>query len=78
MAVPERLSELRATWITNFGSDRRIPVATLDAVLAAIEKDGPQSLETLLSQHSVQNSSELLRTLMYLLKFNILRLLYEG
>lgn len=72
MAAPERLSVIRTTWITNFGADGRTPVATLDAILAAIEKDGPQSVDTLLTQHSAQNP-ELLRALMYLLKFNILR-----
>lgn len=74
MAVPERLSELQTIWITNFGADRRIPVATLDAVLAAIEKDGPQSIETILNRHADKNPTELFRTLTYLLKFNILQL----
>ena len=71
MAVPERLSEIRKTWITNFGADRRTTVA-IDAVLAAIAKGGPQSVETILNQHPEQNSRELLRTLTYLLKFNVL------
>lgn len=74
MSAPERLSELQTIWITNFGADRRIPVATLDAVLAAIEKDGPQSIETILTRHADKNPTELFRTLTYLLKFNILQL----
>lgn len=71
MAAPECLSEIRKTWITNFGAERRTPVATLDAILAAIESN-PQSVETILNQHPEQNPRELLRTLMYLLKFNVL------
>lgn len=39
MAAPERLSELRSIWMTNFGADRRTPVATLDIILAEIEKE---------------------------------------
>lgn len=74
MSALERLSELRTTWISNFGADRRTIVATIDAVLAAIEKDGPQSIEAILKRHADKNPTELLRTLTYLLKFNILQL----
>lgn len=74
MATPEHLSELQTTWITNFGANMRIPIATIDAVLAAIEENGPQSIETIMNQHSDQKNTALFRTLAYLLKFNILRL----
>ena len=77
MSVPERLGELQTTWITNFGADRRAPVATIEAVLAAIEKDGPQSIETILNQHTDRHPIELLRTLAYLLKFDILQIEHQ-
>ena len=74
MSAPERLSEIRTNWITGFGADRRISVTTIDAILASIEKDGSQSLGTIVNKHADKNTTQLYRTITYLLKFNILRL----
>jgi glycosyltransferase involved in cell wall biosynthesis len=74
MAIPECLGQVRSTWITNFGADRRIPIATVEAILDAIAKEGPQPVAAILSQYADKNPIQLLRTLVYLIKFDILRL----
>jgi alpha-maltose-1-phosphate synthase len=74
MATPEGLSELQKNWMTGFGAERRNTKTTLDTVLATFAKDGSQTLETILNKHPHIPPTELFRTLMYLLKFDVLRL----
>ncbi|MBH8555999.1 glycosyltransferase family 4 protein [Nostocaceae cyanobacterium CENA357] len=73
MGTPEHLQQLRQNWITNFGADRRSANSTVDGILAAIAQHGAVSIETIIHQHPDVSSTELLRTVMYLLKFDILR-----
>jgi starch synthase len=76
MATPERWSEIQTIWITNFGTDRRMPLDTINRILVAIQQAGSLSVEAIVKQFASQNPTELaylLRTLGYLLKFDILR-----
>ncbi|BAZ47999.1 hypothetical protein NIES4103_06040 [Nostoc sp. NIES-4103] len=73
MSTPEHLQQIRQNWITNFGADRRITNAIIDAVLAAIAQQGSVSIATILQQHGDVSPTLLLRTLMYLIKFDVLR-----
>lgn len=76
MATPERLNEIRKTWITNFGADRRTDIEVLDHLLAVIAQTGSQSVQEILNQYASDNPIQLaylLRSLVYLLKFDILR-----
>ena len=73
MNTPEHLQQLRQNWITNFGADRRTTNATIDAVLAAIAQQGSVSIATILQQHADVSPTLLLRTLVYLIKFDVLR-----
>ncbi|MBE9193730.1 glycosyltransferase family 4 protein [Gloeocapsopsis crepidinum LEGE 06123] len=74
MATPQQLNAIQQIWITNFGAEKRIAVATIDAIVTAIAQNGSLSVAQILSQFSEQNTAKLLRTLVYLLKFDILRL----
>lgn len=74
MATPQQLNAIQQIWITNFGAERRIPIATIDAIVRAIAEHGSLSVAQILSQFPEENASKLLRTLVYLLKFDILRL----
>lgn len=74
MATPQGLSKLQKNWMTNFGAERRNTKATLNAVLEMFVQEGSQSLEAILNKHPHISPAELFRTLMYLLKFDILRL----
>ncbi|RCJ17774.1 glycosyl transferase [Nostoc minutum NIES-26] len=73
MSTPEHLQQLRQNWITNFGADIRSTNSTIDAVLAAIAQHGSISIETILRQHPDVSPTLLLRTLIYLIKFDVLR-----
>lgn len=73
MSTPEHLQQLRQNWITNFGADRRSTNSTIDGVLAAIAQHGSLSIETILRQHPDVSPTLLLRTLLYLIKFDVLR-----
>lgn len=74
MATPERLQTLRNDWMTNFGADKRSPIATIEQVLAAIAQEGPITVKEILHRYagSEPNARHLCRTLVYLLKFDIL------
>ncbi|HBB33802.1 MAG TPA: glycosyl transferase [Cyanobacteria bacterium UBA8803] len=73
MSQPEHLNQLRQLWITNFGANRRTPTASVDIILADIQQEGCQSVAEILNRHGGENSAELLRTLVYLVKFDILQ-----
>ncbi len=76
MAAPEKLQVLRSTWMTNFGADKRSPTSIIDAVLAAISQEGSLSVEEIIRRFAgseLATSVYLLRTLVYLLKFDVLR-----
>lgn len=73
LSSSEHLQQLRENWMTNFGADRRSTNSTIDEVLAAIAQHGSMSIETILRQHPDVSPTLLIRTLMYLVKFDVLR-----
>lgn len=81
MAAPEKLQVLRSTWMTNFGADKRSPTPIIDTVLGAISQDGSLSVEEILHRFAGSEPAArvyLARTLVYLLKFDVLRRVPES
>ncbi|MBD2199652.1 MULTISPECIES: glycosyltransferase family 4 protein [Calothrix] len=74
MGTPENLQRIRQNWITNFGADRRNTNSTIDAILNAIAQNGTVSIDTILNSHRDVPVEQLTRTLLYLLKFDVLRI----
>ena len=76
MAAPEKLQALRTTWMTNFGADKRSPTAIIDQVLEAIAKEGSLKVADILQRFAGSELGAVVylsRTLVYLLKFDVLR-----
>lgn len=74
MATPEMVAEIHRNWLTKFGPIWRTPVDTQKAILATILECGVLSVGEIKTRFA-QNQSELdllTRTLIYLLKFDIL------
>lgn len=81
MAAPEKLQVLRSTWMTNFGADKRSPTPIIDTVLAAISQNGSLSVEEILHRFAGSEPAAMVylaRTLVYLLKFDVLRRVPES
>ncbi|BAY24846.1 hypothetical protein NIES2100_46430 [Calothrix sp. NIES-2100] len=74
MSTPENLQQIRQNWITNFGAEKRNANLTIDAILTAIAQNGPVSIDTILNSHRDVSPAQLLRTLLYLVKFDVLRI----
>jgi hypothetical protein len=74
MSTPEHLQQIRQNWMTNFGADKRNASSIIDAVLAAIAQNGPVSVETILNAHAGVSPTQLLRTILYLIKFDVLHI----
>ena len=77
MAKPESMNQLRKIWITAFGQDRRSPIEMIDAILASIKVEGEMSVGDILNRWGNNNPPQLAylsRSLVYLLKFDVLRL----
>jgi alpha-maltose-1-phosphate synthase len=72
MSAAENLQKIRQTELSNFGADRRISNDTIDAILAQVAAQGTVSIETIVQGSSGIYSPELLRTIVYLLKFEVL------
>ncbi|AFZ21067.1 glycosyltransferase family 4 protein [Allocoleopsis franciscana] len=76
MAAPEKLQALRTSWMTNFGADKRSPTAMIDQVLEAIAKEGSIKVADILQRFAGSELGAVVylsRTLVYLLKFDVLR-----
>ena len=76
MAAPEKLQALRTTWMTNFGADKRSPTAIIEQVLEAIAKEGSLKVADILQRFAGSELGAVVylsRTLVYLLKFDVLR-----
>lgn len=76
MAAPEKLQALRTTWMTNFGADKRSPTAMIDQMLEAIAKEGSLKVAEILRRFADPEMGAVVylsRTLVYLLKFDVLR-----
>jgi alpha-maltose-1-phosphate synthase len=77
MATSDQLQLLYSTWMTHFGADRRISPAVIDQVLGAIAEAGSLSVGDILQRFGGATSKPqvyLCRTLVYLMKFDVLRL----
>ena len=77
MATPESMNDLRRIWFTGFGQERRCSIDLVDAILAEIATAGEMSVADILSRWANNNQTELAylsRSLVYLLKFDVLRL----
>ena len=78
MYVPDKLNRIRTIWMTNFGEQLRAPASIIDAIVVAIAQEGSLTVEEILNRYSGAEQFSrviLTRTLVYLLKFNVLRLL---
>ncbi|MGI0484665.1 glycosyltransferase family 4 protein [Pantanalinema rosaneae CENA516] len=76
MATPDRLQQLRDTWMVNFGADRRSSPGVIDQVIAAIAQAGSLTVAEIVQQWGGTDPASrirLIRTLVYLLKFNVLQ-----
>jgi len=77
MATPESLQRLRHIGMTNFGANMRSPTAIIEQVLATIAQEGCLTVEAILNRYAGSDSEArtyLSRTLVYLVKFDSLRL----
>lgn len=72
-ANPETLKILRELWFTRFGANRRLPISVQSQILAQLETRGEMSVAEMMKLFAEQPSAILARTLVYLLKFNILK-----
>lgn len=69
----ERMLEL---WMVNFGATRRVPQSVLDGVMALLARSGPMAVADILAQFAPgqeQNALLLARSLVYMLKFDLLK-----
>lgn len=74
MATPDYLKEIQTIWFTSFGPDKRTPVNIQMEIVEAIHKEGTLRVGEILRRYA-KNQKELAylhRTLLYLLKFDIL------
>jgi alpha-maltose-1-phosphate synthase len=61
---------LQNTWMTNFAADQRLPWPTIALLLQNLQQ--PQTVATMLDQLSEYPVTQVLSTLMYLIKFDVL------
>mgnify|MGYP003402319796 CR=1 FL=1 len=78
IATPELLKELRTIWFTNFGQDKRISVKIQMEILEIIKQKGAVSVGEIVDRYAKnqQELAYLYRTLLYLVKFDILVISY--
>jgi glycosyltransferase involved in cell wall biosynthesis len=77
MATADQMQRLRSTWMTNIGADRRTPAVVIDQMIRAIAEAGSLTVLEILQRYgstAPMTQIHLLRTLVYLLKFDVLRL----
>jgi len=74
MATPEHLKEIHNMWITSFGSERRIPVSIQIDIVETIKQEGAVTVGEILRRYAKDQKelAYLRRTLLYLVKFDIL------
>lgn len=74
IATPELLKQLQTIWFTNFGQDRRISVSIQMEILDTIKQEGAVSVGEVIRLYAKkeQELADLYRTLLYLVKFDIL------
>ncbi|MDD1418926.1 glycosyltransferase family 4 protein [Dolichospermum sp. ST_sed1] len=74
MSNPHNLDQIRQNWMTNFGADRRISDQIIDKILATIAQAGSVSIANICQDHAEISPAELLRSLIYLIKFDVLKI----
>ncbi len=77
MAKPANVEKIRKIWISNWGDDRRTSEVIIDEIIVAIAKNGSLTVGAILNLLTDKNPiaiARLQRTLVYLLKFDILRI----
>ncbi len=76
MSTAQALDTLGQVWLVRFGGISRTPIATLNEILVAINQAGGLSVETICNHYAnhPQERDNLIRSLVYLLKFNILEI----
>lgn len=72
-ATPSRLQQLRQNWITNFGADSRVNQVILDEILSAFTVESSLSVKTIVLCFPNVSRNYLISTLMYLVKFDVLK-----
>lgn len=77
--TPNTLKAVRNDWMSNFGSDIRLPDASVDTLLSLLGKGEPKTASALLAElkakgRPVPSEAHFYRTLGHLLKFNLLAL----
>jgi alpha-maltose-1-phosphate synthase len=74
IATPELLQELQTIWFTSFGQDRRISVKIQMEILDLIKQNGTVSVGEIVDRYvkNEQHLAYLYRTLLYLVKFDVL------
>lgn len=73
-ADPDRLQLLRDRWMTNYGENLRLPSGVVDQLLALLAQSGSLTVAELIELTDSSTTTQrayLLRTLVYMLKFNI-------
>lgn len=75
MATTEALQQIRSIRFTSYGPDKRLPLAQIDQIIAALAEQGPLSVGEIFSRFASNSPKPYFyRTLVYLLKFDILRI----
>ncbi|HBL14586.1 MAG TPA: hypothetical protein DD379_24995 [Cyanobacteria bacterium UBA11162] len=77
MAAPEKLEGIRTVWMTNFGANKRSSTEVINEVVDAIATAGSLSVGEIIHRYAnsdIAVSNYLYRTLVYLIKFDVLRL----
>jgi alpha-maltose-1-phosphate synthase len=74
IATPELLQELQTIWFTSFGQDRRLSVKIQMEMLDLVKQKGAVSVGEIVDRYvkNEQHLAYLYRTLLYLVKFDIL------
>jgi starch synthase len=70
----EGLEVINKHWITNYGADKRLSPQIIQAILETIKEQGKQTVTSIRENHLDVLSPQLIFTLVYLLKLNILQI----
>ncbi|MGI0479277.1 glycosyltransferase family 4 protein [Geminocystis sp. CENA526] len=71
------LNKIRSTWATNLGANYRLNNQIIDKIIQDLKNQGSLKVSYFLAVYGQENPEVLIRTLLYLLKFNILSLIKE-
>lgn len=74
MAEKNSLEKIRNIWITNFGNNYRLSNSIIDAIITDLQNNQFLNVGYFISIYGKENQHLLIRTLLYLLKFDILKI----